>query len=323
MTDAYTSIVTTSGWADQGAAALAYDLMFRWALRTQPVLRSFADVQPAEIKHQAKAYRIFKNADFAEATLTTTPLSEEVDVEAVKLPTPTYIDLTPLEYGLGTVRTLKLKNRALVQIDPIIAKAVAWHMVRTVDKLVRIKLDAGTTQVYAGTSNAAANDLDDGDVLTSSNLRVSAAKFEAAGVTPRYSDGSYAAVIHPYVEQALRSETGAGGWRTPQEYGASQERIWNGEIGKYENFAFTTNPRLSVTANGSAKNVYKTYLMGAEALASAVNVEPEVRLAPVIDRLSRNQGIGWYADLDFGIFRQEALINLNSTLTAADSAAFA
>lgn len=323
MTDAYTSIATSGGWADQGVASVAYDLMFRWALRTQPVLRSFVDVRPQDVKHQATAYRISLNEDFAEATVTTTALTEESEVDAIKLPTPTYVTLTPLEYGLATIRTLKLKNRGLVQIDPIIAKAVAFHMVRKVDKLVATELSAGSTQVYAGTSNAAANDLAAGDVLTSQLCRYAVTKFQTAGVAPRYNDGSYAAVIHPHNELVLRTETGAGGWRTPNEYGASQERIWSGEIGKFEGLTFTTNPRVPVTANTVPVNVYKTYFMGAEALAEAVNVEPEIRIAPVIDRLSRFAGVGWYGDLDHAVFRQSALINVNSTLTADDATALA
>jgi N4-gp56 family major capsid protein len=289
------------------------------------VLRQFADVTPANVKHQATAYRILLNTDFSDATVTTalTPLTEESDVTAVKLPTPTYVDLTPLEYGFGTVRTLKLNNRGLVQIDPIIAEAVAFHMVRTIDGLVQTELAAGSNQVYGGTGNAAANDLAAGDVLTAQMGRYAVSKFQATGVAPRYNDGSYAAIIHPYNELTLRTESGSGGWRTPNEYGASQERIWSGEIGKFEGLTYTTNPRVKVTANTVPVNVYKTYYMGKEALASAVNVEPEVRIAPVTDRLSRFAGIGWYGDLDFGVFRQSALIVGNTTLTADDATALA
>ena len=192
-----------------------------------------------------------------------------------------------------------------------------------VDKLLQSKMKAGTNQVYAGSSNAAANDLAAGDVITSQLIRYAGTKFETLGVEPVYPDGTYAAVIHPHQELTIRTETGAGGWRVPQEYGASQSRIWNGTIGQYENFTFTVNPRVDVTANSVPVNVYKSYFLGATALAEAVNVEPEIRLAPVVDRLWRNQGIGWYGDLDFAVFEQSALINVNSTLTAADATALA
>jgi hypothetical protein len=204
VVDAFTSIKTTSGWADQGAAALAYDLLFRWNLRIYPCFRDFVSVRPGDVTSQAKAYRLFLNADFAESTVTTalTPLDEETDVSAVKLPTPTYVDLTPTEYGFGTLRTLKLKNRSLVPIDPILANAVAFHQVRTVDRLVRAELDAVSSQVYmdqAGATNTAVNDLVAGDVLTAQAVRQAHTKLVNAGSMPR--DGQfYAAIIHPHTE---------------------------------------------------------------------------------------------------------------------------
>ncbi len=322
MVDAFTSIKTTGGWADQGAAALAYDLLFRWALRNHPICRQFADVRPADVKHQAKSYRLFKNQDFAESTVTAamTPLDEETDISAVKLPTPTYVDLTPKEYGFGTVRTLKLKNRSLVQIDPVIAQAVAYHQVRVVDGLVQGVLAAGSNQVYAGAGNAAVDDIAAGDVLTAANLRQIVTRLRSASVQPR-DDIFYVGVIHPHVEMALRADTDAAAWRTPQTYGTDQTRLYRGEIGEFEGLRFVTNPRTTVADNATAVPVYKSYFMGKEALAEAVNVEPEIRIAPVVDKLSRNAGIGWYGDLDFARFREEALIVANSTLTAADATA--
>ena len=41
----------------------------------------------------------------------------------------------------------------------------------------------------------------------------------------------------------LKSETGDIGWRAPQVYGQSQERIRTGEIGAYEGFRFIVSPR--------------------------------------------------------------------------------
>lgn len=325
MVDAFTSIKTTGGWADQGAAALAYDLMFRWALRTYPVCRQFADVRPADVRHQAKSYRIFLNQDYDETTVTAamTPLDEETDISATKLPTPTFVDLNPKEYGFGAVRTLKLKNRSLVQIDPVVAQAIAFHEVRTIDGLVRAQLDAGANQIYGGTATSV-NTVAAGNVLTAQMCRQSVTKLRSKGVQPR--DGQfYAAVVHPHTELSLRTETGAGSWRNPQEYGTDQRRLWTGEIGEFEGLRFVTNPRLTVTLNTNtpAVNVYKSYFLGREALAEAVNVEPEVRIAPVIDRLHRFAGIGWYGDLDFARFREEALIVANTALSASDATALA
>lgn len=324
MSDAFTSIKTTGGWADAGVASVAYDLMFKWNLRTYPVARSFADVRPQDVRHNGTAYRLTLNKDFSESDVTAamTALDEETDVSATKLPTPTYVDLTPKEYGFGTIRTLKLSNRGLVPIDPVIANAVAYHQVRTIDGLVQAKLVAGTNQVWANTSHTTDNTTVPGDVLTANICRQSVTKFRANGVMPR--DGQfYAAIVHPHTELSLRTETGSGGWRLPQEYGANQGRLWTGEIGEFEGLRFVTNPRTLRKLNGAGtpNYVYRTFFLGKEALAEAVNVEPGVRIAPVIDRLSRNRGIGWYADLDFAVYRQEALIVANSALSSADNTA--
>lgn len=321
----FTSIKTVGGWADQGAAALAYDLMFRWELRTYPIIRQFADVRPADVRHQAKSYRIFLNQDFDEASVTAamTPLDEETDVSATQVPAPTFVDLTPNEYGFGTVRTLKLSNRGLVPIDPVIAKAVAYHQVRVVDGLAQAVLRAGTNQVYGGAATSV-DTVAAGDILTAAKVRQSVTKLRTSGTQP-WDGQFYAVVIHPHTELSLRTESGAGGWRVPNEYGASQSRIWNGEVGEFEGARFVTNPRtyVAVNANATPVNVYRTYFLAKEALAEAVNVEPEIRIAPVVDTLSRNRGVGWYGDLDFKVFRQKSLIVANTALSAADAAALA
>lgn len=322
MVDAFTSIKTTGGWADQAAASVAYDLLFRWELRNHPISRQFADVRPADVKHQAKSYRIFKNQDFAESTVDAalTPLDEETDVSATKLPTPTYVDLTPTEYGFGTLRTLRLKNRSLVEVDPVIANAVAYHMVRVVDKKVQSVLGAGTNQVYAGSGNAAANDIAAGDSLKGANVRQIVTRLRSGSVQPR--DGQFfVGVIHPHTEMELREESGSLGWREAQVYGTSQTRLYTGEIGEYEGARFVVNPRTTVTDNATAVPVYKSYFMGREALAEAVNIEPNIVIGPVTDRLYRFRSVGWLADADWGVFRQEALIVANSTLTAANATA--
>jgi hypothetical protein len=70
-------------------------------------------------------------------------------------------------------------------------------------------------------------------------------------------------------------------------------------------------------------DVYKTYFLGHEALAEAVNVEPHIEVGPVIDRLNRFRPLGWYGDMDFSTFRTDSIIVANSTLTAADATALA
>jgi hypothetical protein len=107
----------------------------------------------------------------------------------------------------------------------------------------------------------------------------------------------------------------------PNEYGASQENIWKGEIGAFEGVRFVENARTRVATDGAASaKVARTYFFGREALGESVVVEPGVVIGPVIDRLNRFKPIGWYGDFDFEIVRNESLIinySGSATLLAA------
>src|SRR5215216_5224459 len=98
---AYTSIAT-AGWASGGGVQVAYDKAFKWALASTLVCYPLIDVEPEDETSAGSSVTMYKNAYFAESDVvaSTTPLTEESDVTAVKLPAPTSITLTPAEYGL-------------------------------------------------------------------------------------------------------------------------------------------------------------------------------------------------------------------------------
>ena len=59
--------------------------------------------------------------------------------------------------------------------------------------------------------------------------------------------------------------------------------------------------------------VFRTILAGKQALAEAVSEEPHVVIGPVTDKLMRFRPIGWYGVLGFEVYRNEALIRIEST----------
>lgn len=321
MVDSFNA-TTGSGNAFAGQAVQpAYDLLYRWALNVLPQYRQFVDVRPAHPAMSGSSITIEQNQYFSEATVTAakTPLNELLDVDAVAIPAPLPVVLTPLEYGFANVRTLKLVNRTMVPVDPIIAQAVADHQRKVVDSLIQDKLASATNTQFTGAAvsivtTAATH------TLTADKVRQAVLKLRTASSVPWFGD-LYAAGIHPAVVYELRRETGSGGWRNPSEYGISQENIWNGEIGAFEGVRFVENARTRVAADGaSSAFVARTYFFGKEALAEAIVVEPHVVLGPQVDRLQRFQPIGWYGDLDFKIFRNESLV-LNYSGSAALTAA--
>lgn len=304
----YTSI-TTGGYSDNTVKG-AYDLLFRWALNEMPQYRQFVDVRPQRPTMNGSSVTLELNNFFSEATVTAakTPLSEEADVDATKMPATSTVVLTPLEYGFANVRTLKLANRTMVPIDPVIARAVADHMRKVVDELIQDEFANATNKQYSGSGNGAPADVTATDTLTADNVRQNVLNLRVRQSIPWFGD-MYAVGCHPSVVYELRRETGSGGWRVPNEYGASQENIWRGEIGAFEGARFVENARTRVTADGtSSAKVARTYFLGREALAEAVVTEPHVVLGPVVDRLLRFRPIGWYGDFDQAIFRNQSLI---------------
>lgn len=304
----YTSI-TTGGYSDNTVKG-AYDLLFRWALNEMPQYRQFVDVRPQRPTMNGSSVTLELNNFFSEATVTAakTPLSEEADVDATKMPATSTVVLTPLEYGFANVRTLKLANRTMVPIDPVIARAVADHMRKVVDELIQDEFANATNKQYSGTGNAAIADVTATDTLTADNVRQNVLNLRVRQSIPWFGD-MYAVGCHPSVVYELRRETGSGGWRVPNEYGASQENIWRGEIGAFEGARFVENARTRVSADGTTgAKVARTYFLGREALAEAVVTEPHVVLGPVVDRLLRFRPIGWYGDFDQAIFRNQSLI---------------
>jgi len=312
MADSLISVATTPGYADNTVKA-AYDLLFRWALTEVPQYRQFVDVKPQAPTMQGSSITLQLNQYADEATINAakTPLNEETDNDAVKIPATKTVTLTPQEFGFHTVRTLKLINRAMTPVDPVVARFVADHQRKVVDELIQDKLNAGvaTGNILRGGGKASTNLLTASDTLTADMVRVAKLRLSVAQTLPWFGD-TYAAGIHPTAVFELRRETGSGAWRLPNEYGASQDKIWSGTIGDFEGVRFVENARTRVGTDGaSSAKVARTYFFGREALAEHVIVEPHIVLGNVgSDRYNRKRTIGWYGDFDQQVYRQEALV---------------
>jgi len=312
MADSLISIATTPGYSDNTVKA-AYDLLFKWALTAVPQYRQFVDVRPQAPTMQGSSITLQLNQWTDENTVNAakTPLSEEVDNDAVKLPATKTVTLTPQEFGFHTVRTLKLVNRAMTPVDPVVARFVADHQRKVVDELIQDKLNSGVASgnILRGAGRASTNLITAADTLTADMVRVAKLKLAVAQTLPWFGD-TYAAGIHPTQVFELRRETGSGAWRLPNEYGASQDKIWAGTIGDFEGVRFVENARTRVGTDGaSSAKVARTYFFGREALAEHVIVEPHIILGNVgSDRYNRKRTIGWYGDFDQVVYRQEALV---------------
>jgi N4-gp56 family major capsid protein len=278
------------------------------------MLRGVADTRPISVDRPGSSVALYTHTDLAVAT---TPLSETVDPDAVALPNPTSVTLTPAEYGNVSIATLKVGAQSFADVDPYQRDAIMYNMRDTLDVLVRDIISAGTNVRYANSKTSTAT-VNSQDTIKSTDIRYIVAKLRGNAAQPRRGE-LYWCGIHPDVSADLRSETGAGAWRDSHIY-AAPGVLWPGEIGVYEGAFFVESARMKTAADGAdgtdagagADYVYRTVFAGKEALAEGVVVEPEVRVGVIPDKLNRFHPLGWYGFLGWTVFRQKALYRLES-----------
>lgn len=255
------------------------------------------------------------------AALATTPLTETVDVSAVAPPAPVRVTVTVNEYGNADLSTLRLKQLAFTPPDPAIANALGKNMVDTLDKLAQNTVDAGTNiiglnggVVKTNTSAFAEASVASTDVFTSALARDSVALLRRRNARGRDNADQYVTLIHPDVAVDVMSDTG---WLNPHNY-QDTSNIYNAEIGSYLGSRFVMTPRATVTADGAASaKVYRTYVLGSQALVEAVVSDAHVVVGPQVDKLRRFFPIGWLYHGGFAIFRQEALQQIRTSSSIA------
>lgn len=320
MADAYTSIATggTGGIAEELVQDV-WDLVVGLALREMPTARAFVDKRPSNPMAKGSSVTLEKFEYLSQAVVNAakTPLNEETDVDAVAAPKPTPVTVTPNEYGLAIVRTRKLNNRTFAPVDEYLAHIVATHQNEVIDALVQDVLVGGSNVAYAGDATSVAT-IDNADTLKAADVRRTVTRLRTNKAIPWYGS-FYAGLIHPHTELDLRQETGAGSWRTPNEYGVSQDRIWKGEVGEFEGVRFVVNAMVRTAANGATSaTTYQNYFLGRNALAEHVIEEPHVVIAPPTDKLGRFHGVGWYGDLGFARYEEKALYRVVSGSSLGD-----
>lgn len=309
MVDAYVSTSTLSN-----AVLASIDQYVRAELRHMPLLRNLADTRPVQVDKPGSSVALYTRTDLAAAT---TPLNETTDPDAVALPNPTSVTLTPNEYGNVSIASLKVRATSFFDVDPDQVDAITWNMRDTLDILVRDIISAGTNVRYSNgkTSTGTVNSQDN---LKSSDIRYVVAKMRGNAAQGKRGD-LYAGLIHPDISHDLRAETGSAAWRDSHLY-AAPGAFWPGEIGVYEGVAWVETARTKYAADGGdgtdagagADVVHRTIILGKEALAEGVVVEPEVRAGVVPDKLNRFHPLGWYGYLGWARFREKALYRIES-----------
>lgn len=302
----------TNTYGTAGLLQKAYDKAIDFKLRSEPMLRAIADKKPGALTNNSNQviFQIHQELDVEK-----TPLDEATDPDTLGLATPDYVAVIMKEYGNMVARTKALKMFSFTDVDPAIANIVAYNMINSIDSLVADKLITGDNVLFSGTATNRDN-VTAGDTISSAEIRKIVAKLRAASVAPRKGSLFWVG-LHPEVSHDLRVETDPAGWRTPQNYQAT-DKLWAGEIGQYEGAYFVESPRMPVVTNDDGVAVYQTLVAGQQALAEAVAEEPHSVIAPVTDNFQRFHKVGWYGALGHEIYRQEALWRIESASSIAD-----
>jgi N4-gp56 family major capsid protein len=300
-------------------AQKAYELLAFYALRPELYFDGVADVRPTNQSQPGSSVQFTIVADLAVAS---TPLNESTDVTPVAISDTTVL-VSLLEYGNAVTTTALARGTSFVNLDPVVANAVGFNAGISVDTVVRNVLTAGTNVNYAigdGSNVATArNQVSPHNTLVASDIRNARATLVRNNVANM--GGYYFFFIHPDQAFDLRGQTGSATRNEPHAY-STPDNIWTGEIGSFSGFRFIESPRVQILADSGSgpttTDVYLALALGRQALAKAYSYVdgngeyPLVVPGPVVDSLRRFVPIGWYDLVGYGIFRQAALLRIES-----------
>jgi len=293
-----------------GVIKTAYDRYIEFALRSQPLLRGLADRRPVQQAHPGSSV-VFQN--YTDLTQATTSLTENVDPDSVAMSDLTNITVTLNEYGNAVLETRKVAELALSDVDPAIANIVAYNMADSLDSVVQTTLRAGTNVIYASTAVSTATVTNTMN-LTGDKLRRATSKLKTGNAIPRWGT-LYGCYMHPEVSHDIKAETGTGAFEDIRKYTDTQVgNIINGVAGVVHGAYIIESPRMYNATDGSAATrVFRTLVVGQQALAEAVAIEPGIVIGPVTDKLMRARPVGWYGLLGWSLYRQASIYRLEST----------
>lgn len=300
----------------------AFDRRLMFSLRSMTVWRALCDVEPREQTQPGSTVQFQIYQDLAPVT---SPLTEIVDPDPVGIPNTKTVDVTLNEWGNQAVLTRKLRLFALSDVTQASADILGYNLVDSLDRQVMALAVAGTNVIYenggalkitGGARNAVTSSA---DALKSRDLRAAVALLRGRNALPRTSE-LFTAVIHPDQSYDLRSESDLASWRPPHEYSSAQN-IWAGAVGVYEGCYVVETPRMTYAQDGAGSTtkatVYRSVILGRQALARCVAEEPHTVVGPVTDGLRRFIRIGWYGVEGWNRYREECIQRVETSSSLA------
>ena len=269
---------------------------------------------------------------FSSLPKATTPLTEGVTPDGGKL-NVTAITATIQQYGYYVAVSDLLDMTA---IDPVISETVRQLGSQagiTLDTITREELQGGTNVYYVPDRSSGEEvevksraTLGGGSTAHLKDIFVCAAILK--GKNAPKIDGSYVAIVHPYVAMELMAEAGAG-WLDVMKYG-DPKRIFEGELGKVGGVRFVESSEAKIYADAGAEgadgesgkySVYGTLVLGNNAYGktaiAGAGLETIVKprgSAGTADPLNQRSTVGWKATKVAKRLCEEYMVRMESTV---------
>lgn len=304
---------------------VAYDLRAYNALRPEFYFDDFADVESTNESIVGKSVTFTILNDMP---INSTALVDGVDVTATAI-SDSQLNLVLAEYGAAIVTSAKARGTSFIDLDPVVSNLLGFNAGISINDVARAALDAGTNVMYGSGSGATTVggdassrvtvDADD----TIGSVDFAAARSRLASMNVQKFGNLYTSFIHPDIVFDVFNEIVSGSnvqtWTAANVY-SNPENIYNGEIGSFRGFRFVETPTAPVYqgAGAAGVNVFGTFCTGRQSLAKAYSKAPgfgpmpHIFPGPVTDYLRRLQPSAWYWLGQYGVFRQQAIIRIES-----------
>ncbi|MCC6311364.1 MAG: N4-gp56 family major capsid protein [Trueperaceae bacterium] len=153
------------------------------------------------------------------------------------------------------------------EVIAINAERAGRQAAKSIDALTQAILVAGTSVQYVTATSRAT--LAASNVITGAQVKKIVALLGNNDV-PRFSDGFYRAIVHPFTVYDLMTDTATGGWMDANKY-VTNGKLLTGEVGQYGGVRFleTSDAKVWVDGGASSVDTFTTIFLGTDAFTMA------------------------------------------------------
>lgn len=277
--------------------------LLRQAAIAETKFMQFVKPEPGYGKKKGESITISRISNLAVPT--NGRLTETVKIPEDDLSIST-VAITVAEWGRSVPYTSFADDLSMFNIENVVQRVLKDQM-----KLV---LDNGAAAAFKSTSNkikyiptgvASATVDTDGTASTTALANLNMYHVEAIRDlmyatynVPPYEGDDYMCIISTKAKRGVVSDPAWEEWHKYTDPSAK----YNGEIGRVENIRFieSNNTNAVSGSKGSGSVLGEAVFFGADAVAMAVVLDPELRAAIPGD-FGRQKSVAWYGELEFGV----------------------